>query len=516
MFGQGCADPFAGVQPTPPRTVDAERIPFAGVVSVRRRNDAIWMSKTLRPKRTLLLQLLIGSGTWEGRVRVGATVLLAVLVAALVPAAQSAPVRASVTRTPIKHLISLMQENHTYDNYFGTFPRGNGIPEALCLPVHPAQPRLGCVKPFHIGDNAVIPRDLDHSEATARRQVHGGRMNGFVSALKLRNQDGRLAMGYYDQRELPYYWNLASEYVLFDRFFSSALGGSFINHVYWVSGSTSPGGDRLRDEGIVDVPTIFDRLEQSGVSWKFYVQNYEPRLTYRTMHEFPGNRASQVIWVPLLNYPRFLDNPRLSRHIVDLQQYFSDLENGTLPAVSYIVPSGPSEHPPSSLTSGQAFTRTLINALLRSSAWKSSAFLLAYDDYGGWYDHVRPPQVDKHGYGLRVPALLVSPFARTGSVDSTTLDFTSILKFIEQNWGVAPLATRDLRAKSIAVGLDFTAPPREPHFTQKNRPTLNNANVRRPFIYALYGGVIVVALAPVGWVLIRRRRNETPSPRGRD
>jgi phospholipase C len=389
----------------------------------------------------------------------------------LAPAAGAAGDPSLRTRSPIKHVISLMQENHTYDNYFGTFPKGEGIPDGVCMPVVPSRPARGCIKPFHIGDNGIVPRDLDHSEETSRRQLNGGRMNGFVHALNLRNQDGRLAMGYYDERDLPYYWNLAREYVLFDRFFSSAQGGSFVNHIYWVAAQSGGGtGEGIPENGIRGVPTIFDRLEARGISWKFYIQNYDPRITYRTHGRFPGNRASQVIWAPLLNFPRFLDDPRLGRHIVDLDQYFRDLERGTLPAVSYIVPSGPSEHPPSSLASGQAFTRSLINALMRSSAWKTSAFLLAYDDYGGWYDHVRPPRIDRHGYGFRVPALLVSPYARRGVVDSTELEFSSILKFIEENWNIEALAARDRRANSVATGLDFAAPPRAPPFGRADSP----------------------------------------------
>jgi phospholipase C len=441
---------------------------------------------------------------------------LALLAACCAAAATSAAAGAASgpsdrTTTPIKHIVSLMQENHTYDNYFGTYPKGNGIPHGVCMPVAPSRPSRGCIKPFHIGDNGIVPRDLDHSEATSRRQLNGGRMNGFVHALTLRNQDGRLAMGYYDKRDLPYYWNLAREYVLYDRFFSSAQGGSFVNHIYWVSGQSGGGeGEGILDNGIRGVPTIFDRLEARGISWKFYIQNYDPRITYRSHSRFPGNRASQVIWAPLLNYPRFLDNPRLNRHIVDLDEYFRDLEQGTLPAVSYIVPSGPSEHPPSSLASGQAFTRSLINALKRSSAWHSSAFLLAYDDYGGWYDHVRPPKIDRYGFGFRVPALLVSPYARRGVVDSTELEFSSILKFIEENWRIAPLAARDRRANSIGAGFDFAAPPRPPRFVRADTPTLDNVSVRRPLIYVFYVGALVAAMAPVAWVFVRRLRGRAP------
>jgi phospholipase C len=440
--------------------------------------------------------------------RAALALLLAAVAAGAATAARAADPRPVKPTTPIGHVITILQENHTYDNYFGTYPKGDGIPPGTCVPVDPSRPKGRCIRPFHIGDNRIVPRDLDHSGETYLRQLNRGKLDGFVHALNLRNQDGRLALGYYDERDLPYYWNLADEYVLFDRFFSSAGAGSFLNHVYWVTGGPGGGRDRLALEG-QDVPTIFDRLEAKGISWKFYVQNYDPKLNFRTVTKYPGNRASQVIWVPLLNIPRFVDDPRLSSHIVDLSQYYRDLDQGTLPAVSFIAPSGPSEHPPSSVRSGQAFVRTLINGLARSSAWKDSAFVLAYDDWGGWYDHVRPPQVDTHGYGFRVPGLLVSPYARRGYVDSTVLDFTSILKFIEDNWRLAPLADRDRKANSIASGFDFTKPPRPPRFTAAVRGGNDaEAGVRRPLIYVFYGGAAVLPAILIAAAVVGRRRGK--------
>jgi len=413
-------------------------------------------------------------------------------------------------RTPIRHFITLMQENHTFDNYFGTYPGVDGIPKDACVPFNPNRGPKPCMKPFHIGSNSIEQRDLDHSAATYRLQYNNGRLDGFIYALKRRNQDGRLALGYRDSRDLPFYWNLADEYVLYDRFFSSAGAGSFLNHIYWVAASPGAGYDRVPPNGFGKMRTIFDRLQQAKVPWKFYVQNYEPRLNYRTLTQFPGNRASQVIWVPILNFARYIDDPSFMRHVVDLNQYYKDLEAGKLPEVSFIAPSGPSEHPPSSLASGQAFTRSLINALMRSSQWKSSAFMLAYDDWGGWYDHVKPPQVDAFGLGFRVPAILVSPYARQGYVDSTTLDFTSMLKFIEDNWRLRPLTQRDARANSIASGFDFTKPPREARFVSSHRGPVEEVHVNRGLVYFFYFGALAVLTVIVAFAVVtyRRRRDE--------
>ncbi len=404
-------------------------------------------------------------------------------------------------KTPIQHLVVLMQENHTFDNYFGTYPGANGIQPDTKMPVNPNDLSKGYITPWHIGSFATT--DLSHSAATFRDQYNGGKMDSFIYALDLRNQDGRLAMGYYDGRDIPYYWNLADNYVLFDNFYSSAKDGSGANHMYWVLGTTpSTDTGQTVAEQLANTPTIFDRLQAAGVSWKFYVQNYDPTITYRDLGNV-GNRESQVIWVPLLNIDRFIDNPTLSSHIVDLSQYYTDLHNGNLPAVSYIVPSGDSEHPPSSLLSGQLFVKALVQELMRSSVWNSSAFLLAYDDWGGWYDHVNPPQVDANGYGMRVPALLISAYAKKGSVNHTQLDFTSILKFIENNWSIAPLADRDAKANDIVSAFDFTQQPRQPVFVSLTRETAAPGKIApTKVIYSAYGLALALSILVIGIAFI--------------
>lgn len=409
--------------------------------------------------------------------------------------------------TPIQHLIVLMQENHSFDNYFGTYPGADGLDLNTQMPVDPNNPAAGYVTPWHIGNASIT--DISHSASTFRDQYNNGKMDGFVAALNTRNQDGKLAMGYYDDADLPYYWNLADNYVLFDRFFSSAKDGSSPNHMYWVAGqSPVPPKDVELAQVLADVPTIFDELQAAGISWKFYVQNYDPTITYRNLGVV-GNRASQVIWVPLLNFDRFIDDPILSSHIVDLSQYYIDLQNDNLPAVSYILPSGASEHPPSSLMSGQRFVKSVLQELMRSPAWDSSAFLLTYDDWGGWYDHVIPPQIDDFGYGPRVPAILVSPYAKTGYIDNTELDFTSILKFIEQNWNIAPLAQRDANANNFLSALDFSQEPRLPTFLPLTRITPPVAkNDPSSLIYLGYGAAVGVFVLTIGVTNFRFQRDK--------
>jgi phospholipase C len=430
--------------------------------------------------------------------------LFILVSASFLPAQADSTPASPLPATPIQHLVVLMQENHSFDNYFGTYPGADGLPANAQMPVDPKNPGAGSVVPWHIGDSTIT--DLSHSAATFREQYNNGKMDGFVSALNNRNQDGKLAMGYYDGSDISYYWNLADNYVLFDQFFSSARDGSFANHMYWVAGvpPVAPKGEKLSDV-LANLPTIFDRLQAAGVSWKFYVQNYDPTITYRNLGT-SGNRASQVIWVPLLNFDRFIDDPTLSSHIVDLKQYYVDLQAGTLPAVSYIIPSGASEHPPSKLVSGERFVKTLLQELMRSSAWTSSAFMLAYDDWGGWYDHVTPPQVDAYGYGPRVPVLLVSPYAKKGYIDHTQLDFTSMLKFIEQNWNIAPLAERDAQANNFLSAFDFTQTPRQANYLPLER--INAAPVKKDpsnVIYLGYGLASSLACVTIGLAYFRSR-----------
>jgi phospholipase C len=385
--------------------------------------------------------------------------------------------------TPIEHFVVLMQENHSFDNYFGTYPGAEGIPSDTCMPVgRAARP---CVRPFRLGGRPVP--NLSHNPRIDRLQYAGGRMDGFVRAASADRQTVEPSvMGYYDDRDLPFYWNLADEYVLFDRFFSVRARTSVGSHMAWVTGSPET-PDRTGYE-----PTIFDRLDEAGVSWKFYVEDYDP------------SAPTQTTRVPLLRYPRFVRDPERFERIVDLEEYYEDLRAGRLPQVAYIAPAGSSEHPPSRIATGEALVRQLVTALSMSSAWRRSAFMWTYDEGGGWFDHVRPPTIAGQRLGLRVPALLVSPYARRGHVDSTPLDTTAILRFIEGNWQLPPLLPRSDEAGSLMGAFDFSQPPREPSIVAAERDRGGPAAVRRWVIYVGYGAALLFAFALIGRAVRRR------------
>ncbi len=460
-------------------------------------------------------------------VRVAAVAAAIGLAAA--PLAFAVPADAASGK-PIQHVVFLMQENHTFDNYFSAFP-GVEEPPATCQPnwiptpapsatpvpsATPAQSPAASATPaatskskatpgptpvptpvpsasacyarFHLTSHRTV--DLNHSSSAALRAFDGGKMDGFAAAQATYNLPTDLATGYYDGTDLPLYYNLASDYVLAQRFFSSAWGSSQNNHMYSVAariGGTMPATG-------YDFPTIFDRLQAAGVSWKFYVQNYAPNVTFRNTN-INDPKESQLIWAPLLDFARFIDDPALSSHIVDMSQYYTDLQTGNLPAVAYLVPSGLSEHPPGDITVGQSFAVSTITSLMRSSAWDSSVFTVAWDDWGGWYDHVAPPQVDADGYGFRVPAIIVSPYARSGTIDNTTYDFTSILKFIEDNWSLQPLTARDATANSIADALDFSRAPAPPLFPAQTYPPQATLDTQaRPLMLAVYAAIVAFAV----------------------
>ncbi|HEX4717380.1 MAG TPA: alkaline phosphatase family protein [Thermoleophilaceae bacterium] len=426
--------------------------------------------------------------------------MLTAIAGVLAVAASGAPAQAQdhAPKTPIGHIVTLMQENHSFDNYFGTYPGADGIPKGTCMPVDPTKGDKPCVKPFWIGGRAV--QDLGHTSSVFGYQYNHGKMNGFLRSGSIEGIGVQPnVMGHYDGRDLPYYWNIAKRYVLFDRFFTSAAAGSVQNHMFWVSGQAGSPVDVIPPNGFGNIPTIFDRLEKAGVSWKFYVQNYRPHITYRSRGN--GDAGAQPVWVPLLAYNRYLDNPKLLSHIVDMSEYYKDLQNGTLPAVSYLVPAGSSEHPPGNIKAGERFIRTLISQLMRSSSWKSSAFTWTYDDWGGWYDHVKPPQMDRYGYGFRAPALLVSPWAKRGFIDHTTLDFTSILKFIENNWSLKPLAQRDARANSLANAFDFKQAPRRPAFIPATLHPPSTATHPHRYIYIVYGLPLLLMALTMAYAL---------------
>ncbi len=383
------------------------------------------------------------------------------------------------SKTPIQHLIVLMEEGRSFDSYFGAYPGTDGIPANTCvkLALNP------CAQPQPADESGIAMLGAEDHKQT-----------GFVT------------LSHYTDKQAPFFWNVADEYVLLNRYFSSVRANpdsANWNRMFWISG-VSGNVRRIPEQGYGDLQTIFDRLEERGVSWKFYVENFDRTQTFRDVQ--PGALVpGQVARVPLLGFARFVDDPKLSRRIVDLDEYYDDLKNGTLPAVSYIVARGAGEKTPGSLAIGQRHLKSVMQALMLSHAWKSSALLWTHDQSNGWFDHVTPPQVDRSGLGPRVPAIVISPFVARGRVDSTVFEHSSILRFIQENWRLRALARRDSVANSLITVFNFTQPPRSPvmlPMERQPRATAIATNTNRSWIVVLYGFALFVALL-VGSILLR-------------
>jgi phospholipase C len=372
----------------------------------------------------------------------------------------------------IKHIVVIMQENRSFDHYFGTYPDAAGFPRlpdgnyVACLP-DPKDEDGGdtgaCVRPFHDGHD--INAGGPHSYSDAVAETDGGAMDQFL----ILQENGKKkckdpnnpncsgfaredAVGWHDQREIPNYWAYAKHFVLQDQMFESAISWSLPAHLYMVSAWSATCGDAGPDSCVDDVikhlkdagpdggsqiyawTDITFLLHDAGVDWKYYLdEGLEPDCADGDAVCDPVTQKVSVpgIWNPLPQFVTVKQDGEIA-NVVSLDQLQGDLDDGGLPAVSWIVPAGAhSEHPPASVCQGEAYVTNIVNAIMSSTAWSSTAIFVTWDDWGGFYDHVLPPGVDDGGYGLRVPGLVISPFAKKGFIDHQTLSFDAYLKFIE-------------------------------------------------------------------------------------
>jgi len=371
----------------------------------------------------------------------------------------------------IRHVVIIMQENRSFDSYFGTYPGADGIPGLAdnpgSVPCVPDPVRRVCQRPFH--DTADKNYGGPHAHVDALKDINGGGMNGFIAQARagaactrpyapecVNKQHGPDVMGYHDAREIPNYWSYARNFVLQDHLFQSDASWSLPSHLYLVSGwsascrNTEPMSCRRAAQNPGPLPgalhgqspdyawtDITYLLHKYHVSWRYYIaKGTEPDCENDQMFcaPVPQKVHTPSIWNPLPWFTTVHDDHQL-RDIVPLRRFYGAAQAGKLPAVSWITPAGAvSEHPPSLISNGQAYVTGLINVIMKSPNWSSTAIFLAWDDWGGFYDHVKPPTVDSQGYGLRVPGLVISPFAKHGYIDHQTLSFDAYLKFIEDDF----------------------------------------------------------------------------------
>jgi phospholipase C len=385
----------------------------------------------------------------------------------------------------IKHVIIVMQENRSFDTYFGTYPGADGIPIAngtptVCVPNPVTEDGAaggGCTRPYH--DVADVNGGGPHGEASAIADVNGGRMDGFIVQRDQARSSctnpydpacdaGGLpdVMGYHTAAEIPNYWTYAQDFVLDDHMFEPVKSWSLPDHLYLVSGWSArcknalpmscvnnivgPYGsgqfDRAVSQELAQGTTSIDLawtditwlLFEHHVSWAYYIQTgTEPDCgddSAETCAPVAQSAKTPGIWNPLPLFGDVSADGQLN-NIQSLDAYFAAARAGTLPAVSWITPAQPdSDHPPASVHQSQAYVTSIINAAMKSADWNSTAIFVSWDDWGGFYDHVVPPAVDQNGYGLRVPSLVISPYAKRGYIDHQVLSSDAYLKFIEDDF----------------------------------------------------------------------------------
>ena len=372
------------------------------------------------------------------------------------------------TESPIKHVVFLIKENRTFDNLFGTVPGANGVSVGM---------DQGRARPLVRGTDGRLPGDIPHCYPCAITAWNDGAMDGFVQG-----EHGEYAYTQLHRDQLPNYWHWAEEFALFDNFFASAHGPSFPNHLYTIAATSGGAVDNPRrdhpsirssltfgcdapeaqDVEVIDSEgrtkfvrpcfdflTEGDLLTRAGIPWAYYAANEDQR---------------GYIWSAYSAIRRYRENPeRWQRHMFPVDDVVEDIEAGLLPPVTWITPRFElSEHPEYNFCHGENWSTKVIDAIMRSPMWESTAIFLTWDDYGGFYDHVPPPQVDGFGFGIRVPMIVISPYAREGVVSDELGEFSSVLRFIEDNWGLTQLTHRDREATPMLSAFDFDQEPRDP------------------------------------------------------
>lgn len=392
-------------------------------------------------------------------------------------------------------------ENHSYDNYLGMLERGDGLPrDQAGRPAATNPTRQGhSVTSQRLTSTKQFARVPSQSWEASHAQWAQGRNDGFVRSAEDQDQpvDPGIAMGYWTEEDLPFYYALARTFPLADRWFSSCLGPTFPNRRFLVSG-TAHGLTSDKLSRTIDRPangTIFDLLERYRITWVNYHPVSHARPVGRRLAGAHGLRAGRLVsgvvkpWAARLRtattdaksrleftadcYPLGLF--RYVRHIRSVDRLLADAAAGTLPAVSVVDPDfhHNSEENPQDIQLGEAFAARVINAVMHGPGWLGTVLIWVHDEHGGYYDHVLPPEAvtpdDRHPeegdgsrydrYGFRVPAVIVSPYARPAYVSHQVHDHTSILKLIETKWNLPPLTRRDAQADNLLDSLDFSRPP---------------------------------------------------------
>ncbi|MEX1045980.1 MAG: alkaline phosphatase family protein [Actinomycetota bacterium] len=384
------------------------------------------------------------------------------------------PVLGLDTRWPIKRVVYLMLENRSFDNVFGAFPGANGATKGI--KDGKEVPLTRCP--------AWLPEDLPHNYDYAIECLAGGKMDGF--AAEYSRSSVAFAYSQLAREDVPNYWHWAENYVLSDNFFASALGPSYANHLFYIAGDSAGTFDAPVNARLVDLPeggkskswgcdtpenvyvlvkdkngkthrsrpcfnleSVGDQLLERDISWRYYAP--EPNQVGYIWSAYTSIKSiyhDQEVW---------------DSHIQPVDRVIQDVKAGDLPSVTWIVPRYElSDHPPWSSTNAHNWVTEIVNGIMEGPMWENTAIFITWDEWGGFYDHVRPPAVDRVGLGFRVPMLVLSPYAKRGYIDRKLGEFSTPLRFIQDNWGMPHNTERIRRTHNFAHAFDFKRNPRPP------------------------------------------------------
>jgi phospholipase C len=356
----------------------------------------------------------------------------------------------------IDHIVVYMQENHSYDSYFGMYRRGDGYDLDGGRPLNRNRTTTGeVVRVFHAPDTCQSGRGVSQSWRSTHLQIDGGRMDGFLF------DDNTNAMRYWDGGDVPFYWSLADTFGLCDRWFASAPAQTYPNRLFLQAATCQ---DLIAtDARVLSMPhpangTIWEKLDAFGIPWLDYCW------------DLPDIALFPKVW-----------NARIDR-VRPFAQFLTDCRAGTLPAVTIVSPgvTAYTEENPRDIQLGEAYSAAVVDAVLQSPAWPRTVLVFTYDEHGGYYDHVAPPRAVPPDdippaveaapgapaawdhYGLRVPAFVISPYSRPGHVSHVVYDHTSILRLIETKFNLGALTRRDANAANLLDCLDLRGAPAFP------------------------------------------------------
>jgi phospholipase C len=387
------------------------------------------------------------------------------------------------TSKKIQHIVIIIQENRSFDNLFAKFPGADGATQGM---LHTGQM-------FTLVKAPLVGKELNHMHSGFLTEYDGGKMDGFDEiGFGSSGQDGpagKYPYRYVDPFDIQPYWAMAENYALADHMFQTQGSSSFTAHQDLIAGGSAisrwasiidspshgpwgcdaptPGPNNpgtvtslitvkrryLFNKGpfpCLTYPTLKDLLDPAGLSWKYYV----PSLLVKNSS---GNLWNAFDAIRNVRY-----GPDWKPHDVSPETtIFKDISANQLPAVSWVIPSGPNSDHAAGTDHGPAWVASVVNAIGKTWAWKTTVIIVVWDDWGGYYDHVAPQQLDYQGLGFRVPMIVVSPYAKkVGYISHTQYEFGSILRFVEDNWELGRLGSTDVRATSIGDMFDFSKPPR--------------------------------------------------------